>query len=193
MSQFPEHWWAEVVDPLKPDWEIFPAEVRPPSVILSKRNELGLLSNLAPTPFEMDGDSFASVEALWQMTKFPDPDDPADPRHQFEWPTDRTTLRKLSGLESKRLGDLASQRMREHGWSWVSYKGQRWEYPEKGRGPFYELIHRAMLLKLEQNPAVRDVLEQTRGLVLKPDHVQLGTLSPAHLYHEIWMEIRDGQ
>ena len=34
-----------------PAWEIFPQDAKAGEVILSKRNELGLLSNFAPTPF----------------------------------------------------------------------------------------------------------------------------------------------
>lgn len=32
-----------------------------------------LISNLAHTPFELDGNAYASVEAFWQGLKFPDP------------------------------------------------------------------------------------------------------------------------
>ena len=48
--RYPAHWFAPVIDPKKPDWEILPQEAGSGEVILSKRNELGLLSNFAPTP-----------------------------------------------------------------------------------------------------------------------------------------------
>jgi hypothetical protein len=49
--KYPAHWWTPINDPKKPDWEIMPQEAGPGEVILSKRHELGLLSNFAPTPF----------------------------------------------------------------------------------------------------------------------------------------------
>src|SRR5205823_2599457 len=45
------HWWDPAAREGAPDWEVLPQEARPGAVILSKRNELGLLSNFAATPF----------------------------------------------------------------------------------------------------------------------------------------------
>src|SRR5437762_8607978 len=50
-SRYPAHWWAPVSKEGAPDWEILPQEAGPGEVILSKRHELGLLSNFASTPF----------------------------------------------------------------------------------------------------------------------------------------------
>ncbi|HMG73017.1 MAG TPA: hypothetical protein VK582_05905 [Pyrinomonadaceae bacterium] len=72
--RYPAHWWTPVIDPKKPDWEILPQEAGPGEVILSKRNELGLLSNFAPTPFVFRGKRYASLEGLWQMMKSAAPD-----------------------------------------------------------------------------------------------------------------------
>jgi len=47
--RYPSHWWGPVSKDGAPAWEILPQEAGPGEVILSKRNELGLLSNLAPT------------------------------------------------------------------------------------------------------------------------------------------------
>ena len=47
---YPAIWFAPINDPNKPDWEILPQEARAGEVILSKRNELGILSNFAATP-----------------------------------------------------------------------------------------------------------------------------------------------
>src|SRR5882672_827579 len=47
----PAHWWTPVPTNGAPAWEILPQDAAPGEVILSKRNELGLLSNFAPTPF----------------------------------------------------------------------------------------------------------------------------------------------
>src|SRR5262245_12387786 len=80
-SRYPAHWWTPIEDPNKPSWEILPQEAGPGEVILSKRNELGLLSNFAPTPFVLRGKRYASLEGFWQMMKYPE--GPSDPRAKF--------------------------------------------------------------------------------------------------------------
>ncbi len=57
-------WFAPINDRNKPSWEILPQEAKAGEVILSKRNELGILSNFAATPFELDGKRYASVEGF---------------------------------------------------------------------------------------------------------------------------------
>lgn len=186
---YPKHWWQDPPLESIPEWELLPSSAAPGEVILSKRNELGLLSNLAATPFTLDGRTYASVEALWQMLKLPDTAKD-DPRHAWIWPCTRQQMQKLSGLESKRLGDAASKIMKEHQLSWVTYDNQKWTYPETDRGPFYRLIRRAMEAKLAANPAVQEILKKTGDLILKPDHTTTGATSPAHRYDELWMELR---
>ncbi|MGH9804312.1 MAG: hypothetical protein ACRD4D_03990, partial [Candidatus Acidiferrales bacterium] len=74
---YPAHWWAPIPVAEKQWWEILPQEARPGEVIVSKRNELGLLSNFAATPFTFRGKRYASVEGFWQMLLYPEgPDDP---------------------------------------------------------------------------------------------------------------------
>lgn len=43
-ASYPQHWWTPAARDGAPVWEILPQEARPGEVILSKRNELGLLS-----------------------------------------------------------------------------------------------------------------------------------------------------
>ncbi|MGK5086649.1 hypothetical protein WDW86_03760, partial [Bdellovibrionota bacterium FG-2] len=50
-TKYPAHWWKEAKKETAPAWEVLPQEARPGEVILSKRHELGLLSNFAPTAF----------------------------------------------------------------------------------------------------------------------------------------------
>ena len=77
---YPEHWWTPVPADQAASWEVLPQQAQPGAVILSKRNELGLLSNFAATPFELDGKRYASVEGFWQMLLYPE--GPTDsPRH----------------------------------------------------------------------------------------------------------------
>lgn len=188
MKNYPDRWWAVIDDPVKPDWEILPSRAAAGEVIVSKRNELGILSNLAATPFEFEGVRYASVEGLWQMTKYPE--GPEDPRSKVEWPAKREDLISMSGFESKALGDLASDLMKEHGFDWVTYRGVRLPYPEKTPGPFYDLIERAMQAKLDQNPRVRETLLATGDLILRPDHEMPPHASPAHHYYAMWMILR---
>src|SRR5678815_4274804 len=70
--RYPSHWWTPVSEVNKPDWEILPQEAGPDEVILSKRNELGLLSNFAATPFTYRGKRYASLEGFWQMMLYPE-------------------------------------------------------------------------------------------------------------------------
>ncbi len=73
---YPAHWWTPVPTNGAPAWEILPQAAGPGEVILSKRHELGLLSNFAATPFTFRGQRYASLEGLWQMMKYPEgPDD----------------------------------------------------------------------------------------------------------------------
>src|SRR4051812_15364633 len=53
-----------------------------------------LISNFAPTPFELDGQVYASVEAFWQGLKFP-------------CAADRRRIAGLHGSEAKRAGEQA--------------------------------------------------------------------------------------
>src|SRR6187399_3245116 len=80
-AKYPEHWWTPVPTNGAPTWEIFPEAAAPGEVVLSKRNELGLLSNFAPTPFTFHGKRYASLEGFWQMMLYPE--SAADPRMQF--------------------------------------------------------------------------------------------------------------
>src|SRR6201988_4564666 len=108
--RYPSSWWTPVSEVGKPDWEILPQEAGPGEVILSKRNELGLLSNFAATPFTFHGKRYASLEGFWQMMKYPEGGD--DPRATFPgitWPHTREEVAQLTGFDAKRAGDLGSK------------------------------------------------------------------------------------
>src|SRR5882672_3646066 len=79
--KYPAHWWTPVSTNGAPSWEILPQEAGLGEVILSKRNELGLLSNFAATPFTFRSKHYASLEGFWQMMKYPETED--DPRARF--------------------------------------------------------------------------------------------------------------
>src|SRR5215510_10906847 len=110
--RYPAHWWTPVIDPKKPDWEILPQEAGPGEVILSKRHELGLLSNFAPTPFTFHAKKYASVEGFWQMMLYPESAD--DPRKTFaglEWKFTRDQVTDMTAFEAKSAGTLAEAKM----------------------------------------------------------------------------------
>lgn len=192
VNNYPAHWWTPVYDENKPEWEIFPQEALPGEVILSKRNELGILSNFAPTPFDYRGKHYASLEGFWQMMKYPEGQD--DPRALFdgiEWKYTRDQVAQLSSFEAKRAGDLAEANMKIIGITWVTFEGKRFEYRSKIPGEHYRLIVEAMREKVNQNPEVKRILLSTGDLVLKPDHHQDPDSPPEWRYYDILMMIRD--
>jgi hypothetical protein len=63
-SRYPAHWWVAVSKDGAPSWEILPQEAGPGEVILSKRHELGLLSNFAPTPFHVSRQALCEPRRL---------------------------------------------------------------------------------------------------------------------------------
>ena len=97
LPNYPENWWKPVPAEGAPSWEILPQEAGPGEVILSKRNELGLLSNFAATPFKLHGRRYASVEGFWQAMLYPENED--DPRASYpgiEWKFSRAEVEALS-------------------------------------------------------------------------------------------------
>jgi hypothetical protein len=191
-DKYPCEWWREIPKEGVPSWEILPQDAGPGEVILSKRTELGVFSNFAETPFEMEGDHYASVEGFWQMMKFPE--GPGDPRLQdphIVWSYSRDQVKTLSGFQAKAAGDHANANMRALGIRWISFRGERILYKTSGQDRHYELVLAALLAKVEQNPGVAELLEKTKGLQLKPDHVQSADATPAYKYHEMLMLIRE--
>jgi predicted NAD-dependent protein-ADP-ribosyltransferase YbiA (DUF1768 family) len=190
--QYPAHWWASVSKEGVPEWEILPQEAKPGEVILSKRNELGLLSNFAATPFEFHGKRYVSLEGFWQMMKYPEgPDDPRSKFPGVEWKQSRESVGEMTDFTAKRAGDVASRNMAKMGIDWVSFEGKQFPYKPAEPGEHYRLIEEATRAKVRQNPDVKRVLLATGDLVLKPDHHQEKDAPAAWRYHEILMKIRD--
>ena len=190
-SRYPAHWWTPISKGGAPAWEILPQEAGPGEVILSKRHELGLLSNFAATLFTFRGKQYASVEGFWQMMLYPEGDD--DPRARFpglEWKYTRESVAQMTAFEAKSAGTLAEENMKTMKIDWVSFEGKRFPYRPAEPGEHYRLIVAAMREKLKQNPDVKKVLLATGDLVLKPDHHQEPNAPAAWRYNEIWMEIR---
>lgn len=188
---YPAHWWQPVSDPNKPDWEILPQEAGPGEVILSKRNELGILSNFAATPFTYRGKNYASLEGFWQMMLYPEgPMDPRAKHRGLKWKFTRDQVAQMVSHEAKAAGALAKENMKKMGIDWVSFEGQKFVYRSVAPGEHYRLILEAMRAKVDQNPQVKEILLKTGDLVLRPDHIQDPASPPEWKYHERWMEIR---
>lgn len=188
---YPAHWWEPVSEEGVPDWEILPQAAKPGEVILSKRNELGLLSNFAPTPFVFHEKRYASLEGFWQMMLYPENSE--DPRVKFpglEWKFTREQVAQMSSFDAKSAGTLAEENMRKMGIDWVTFEGQRMEYRPPTPGEHYKLIVAATWEKVQQNPDVKKVLLSTGDLILKPDHHQEPNPPVAWRYFEILTEIR---
>jgi predicted NAD-dependent protein-ADP-ribosyltransferase YbiA (DUF1768 family) len=190
--RYPAEWWAPVSAEGAPGWEILPQAAGPGEVILSKRNELGLLSNFAATPFEFRGKHYESVEGFWQMMKYPEgPDDPRSKHPGLKWKYARDEVARMTGFDAKRAGDDASENMRAMGIDWVTFEGRQIAYRPATPAEHYQLIVAATREKVRQNPEVQRVLLATGGLVLKPDHRQEPNPPAAWRYYDILTEIRD--
>jgi predicted NAD-dependent protein-ADP-ribosyltransferase YbiA (DUF1768 family) len=190
-GRYPAHWWAPIPENQKAWWEILPQAAGPGEVILSKRNELGILSNFAATPFTFRGQRYASVEGFWQMMLYPE--SPADPRAKapgIVWVHTRADVAQMVGFDAKDAGTAAETNMRKMGIDWVTFEGRRIEYRSSKKAAHYDLIVAAMRAKLEQNPKVRAILLATGDLKLLPDHVQEADAPAEWRYFQIWMEIR---
>ena len=188
---YPVHWWAAVPESQRASWEILPQAAKPGEVILSKRNELGILSNFSATPFTFHGRTYASVEGFWQMMLYPEgPRDPRAMARGLVWPHSRDEVAAMTAFDAKAAGDAAEANMRKMGIDWVTFEGHRMPYRSRQPGEHYRLITAAMRAKLEQNPKVREVLLATGDLVLRPDHFEEPDSPPEWLYFRLWMEIR---
>ena len=190
-ARYPAHWWTPVPAEGAPGWEILPQAAGPGEVILSKRNELGILSNFAATPFRFRGKQYASLEGFWQAMLYPESS--RDPRARYpglEWKFTRDQVAAMTAFEAKAAGDLAEANMRKMGIGWVSFEGRRFAYRPRKPGRHYQLIVAASWAKLRQNPKVREVLLATGDLILKPDHHEEPNAPAAWHYYEIWMRVR---
>lgn len=189
--RYPAIWFAPVVDPNTPDWEILPQEAGPGEVILSKRNELGLLSNFAPTPFVFYERKYASLEGFWQMMLYPE--GPNDSRGKFpgiEWEFTREQVSQMTAFDAKAAGTLAEENMAKMGIDWATFEGKRFPYRSAKPGVHYRLIVEATRAKVDQNPDVKRVLLATGDLILKPDHHGEPNPPPEWKYYEILTHIR---
>ena len=188
---YPAHWWTPVPEDQRASWEILPQAAGPGEVIVSKRNELGILSNFAATPFTFRGHRYASVEGFWQMMLYPEgPRDPRAKARGIAWKYSRAEVARMTAFAAKDAGTLAEANMHKMGIGWVTFEGRRMPYRSREAGEHYRLIVAAMRAKLAQNREVRAILLRTGDLVLRPDHIEEPDPPPEWLYCKIWMQVR---
>ncbi len=194
-SHFPSHWWKEVPKTELKSWEISPSEAKAGEVILSKRNELGILSNFSKAPFRFHGKKYNSIEGFWQMMFFPEneKDERAVKAKNLglNWKYTRSEVSQMIAFEAKTAGDNGFEMMNKLGIDYVMFEGRKIKYWDHFKGEHYKIIKAAMNKKLNQNEEVKKVLLSTKNLKLKPDHHQPADVPPSWKYYEIWMELRE--
>ena len=170
-TRYPGSWWTQVPESERKSWEILPQDAAPGEVILSKRTELGIFSNLAQTPFDFEAARYASIEGFWQYLKYPEEilaGGETDPRTQWSgWVHSRKAVAALSGFEAKHAGDIANELMKKNGITWVSYQGEKFSYRDGNVGSqkHLELIIAVTKQKILQTPGLKELLEKiTREL-----------------------------
>jgi hypothetical protein len=191
---YPSEWWTPVTDQKVPGWEVLPQAAKEGEVILSKRTALGVFSNLAHTPFELDGVKYASIEGLWQGMKYPDTSFENDERLSISgWKNTREQVFQMYSWDSKEAGNFANQMYADNNLKFINYFEHKFIYTDGKEGSEFHLalITRAITAKVMQNPELKNLLLQTKGLRLRPDHIMSEKILPSFKYHEILMKIRD--
>ncbi|KHD88807.1 MAG: hypothetical protein OM95_06680 [Bdellovibrio sp. ArHS] len=190
-APYPAHWWKSVPREQAKSWEILPQDAGIMEVVLSKRNELGLLSNFADASFVFHGVCYPTVEAFWQMMKYPETEN--DPRWTWakKWKYTREEVSQMNGYAAKSAGGYANFLMEKNNANWVTFEGKVFPFATKEPAEHYNLIYAALIEKLRQNPIVLEVLMKTNDLKLLPDH-GVSEKSPREWhYYLLWMDIRE--
>ena len=128
-----------------------------------------LISNFAPTPFELDGRVYASVEGFWQGLKFPKE-------------ADRRRIAELYAGTAKRAGEAAVPA------ATLEYEGER---IVPGTHAHWKLMERACWAKFSQNEDARSALLATGTRPITHVMRRDSTTIPGAIMAEIWTRIRD--
>ncbi len=140
----------------------------PINVVFDGPAEWRPISNLAETPFVLDGREYASVEGFWQGLK-------------SEAESDRRRIAGLSGREARRAGQ---DRPRADGFT---YAGAR---VATGGPAHHQLMRRACMAKFTQHPIARETLLATGTRPLEHRVRRDSVTIPGALMADIWMRIR---
>jgi predicted NAD-dependent protein-ADP-ribosyltransferase YbiA (DUF1768 family) len=139
----------------------------PINVTSNSPEPIRLIANFAPTPFELDGERYACVEAFWQSLRFP-----------LE---ERPRIAALAGPVAKQESEK-----RPYG-SHVVYGGQTIPV---GAFDHWQLMRRACKAKFEQNENARTALLATGDRPLIHVVRRDSRTIPGVIMAEIWMELR---
>lgn len=140
----------------------------PLNIVRSMEPRFAPISNLAHTPFTLDGEIYASVEGFWQGLKSADP-------------AQRRVLGMLSGGEAKGRGDLLGrpQVFDYGGTTIVSGSPEHWA-----------LMRRACESKFAQHEGARTALLHTGQRWLTHRTRKDSRTIPGAIMADIWMRIR---
>lgn len=127
-----------------------------------------LISNFAPTPFELDGRQYASVEGFWQGLKFPKA-------------SDRRRIATLVAGTAKRAGEEAVPCRT------FLYEGER---VVPGTHAHWKLMERACWAKFTQNDEAKAALLATGERPITHVMRKDSTTIPGVIMSDIWMRIR---
>ena len=129
---------------------------------------LNLIANLAPTPFELDGRRYASVEGFWQGLKFPEG-------------AERDRVAALAGHEAKTAGGALP-----YG-DLVRYSGRD---ARVGTVEHWALMEAACRAKFAQHAPARDALVSTAGRPIEHKVRVDSRTIPGVVMADIWVRIR---
>ena len=126
-----------------------------------------LIANFAPTPFELDGERYACVEAFWQSLRFP--------------PEQRSRIAALAGPVAKQ------ESFKQPYGSHIDYGGQTIAL---GTFEHWQLMRRACAAKFAQNSDARAALLGTGDRPLIHVVRRDSRTIPGVIMAEIWMQLR---
>lgn len=189
-KDFPAIWWQEVPKDQAKSWEILPQDAGPGEVVLSKRNELGILSNFTEAPFVFRGVCYPTIEAFWQMMKYPESEDDIRWSWTPKWKYTRETVSQMDGFKAKSAGSYANKLMEANDANWVTFEGEKIPFVQKTPGKHHDLILNALIEKIRQNPKAMEILLKTKDLKLLPDHEISPKAAREWHYYSLWMDIR---
>lgn len=138
------------------------------AVSISSDPDARLLSNLAHTPFELDGQRYESVEGFWQSLKFSDREK-------------RKEIAKLHDKDAKSAGYDAPD------YSEIEYGGEKVRVGTYGH---WQLMKRACLAKFSQHTEARRALLSTGERPIVHKVKKDSRTIPGVIFAEILMKIR---
>ena len=140
----------------------------PLNIIRSIEPRFAPISNLAHTPFELDGERYASIEGFWQGLKNANP-------------TERRAIAKLSGAEAKGRGSAIGQPPQ------FDYDGAS---VTAGSPEHWALMRAACVAKFAQHDGARVALLATGERWLTHKVRKDSRTIPGVIMADIWMQIR---